>query len=146
MKKTALLLSVGVLLFWSCEKESTKPEVHELVGTWDAQTETHYWGSISNPDSTEVTTYSAAIATQTWTFEADDNYKVSITIFGVDFLTLEGTWSTSGDQLTTTVTFSGIEIQQVYTYDVDGDELTVTQELDPDDDEGDWAVIVFSKQ
>lgn len=146
MKNIVVMMLMALLLIWSCEKESTKPEEHELVGTWNAQTETHYWGSISNPDSTDVTTYQSGLATWTWKFESDDKFNYNMTLLGQDFLSGDGTWSTSGDQLTLNFTVFGIETQEIYTYEIEGDELTVTQELDPAEDEGDWAIIVFSKQ
>lgn len=146
MNRIAPHLLLAFVLLWSCGKESTKPKESELIGTWNAETETHYWGSISNPDSTDMTTYVPGLVTMTWKFGSDNSFELKTTLFGTDFLTLEGTWSTSGDQLTITLTVLGIETEPIYTYTIVSDELTTTQQLDPQEDEGDWGVIVFSRE
>ncbi|UCH10540.1 MAG: hypothetical protein JSU61_01195 [Fidelibacterota bacterium] len=144
MKNTSIPIILVLALLWSCEKESTKSEEPDIVGTWEAQTETQYWGSISNPDSTDVTTY-GSLATMTWTIESDHDFSSLIYVLGISF-TMEGTWTTSGNQLTLNYTVMGIDVTEVYTYEVESDELTITGSLDPADEEGDWVVIVFARQ
>lgn len=145
--RSKIILSVLVLLFvWNCDKSSTNPETSDLVGTWNATTETNYWGSISNPDSTSEVTYSAEVSTYVWQIKSDNTFHWSTTFFGQDFMSGDGTWSTTNDQLTMNVTVFGTDIQTVYTYEISGSTLTVTEALDPQDGSGDWSVFVFNKQ
>jgi hypothetical protein len=145
MKNTPIPIILILALFWSCEKESTRSEDPDIVGIWDAVTETHYWGSISNPDSTDVTTFDSDLASMTWTIESDHDFKSVIEALGFSF-TMEGSWATSGDQLTLNYTILGFEITEVYTYEVEGDEMIATGELDPAEEMGDWVVIEFARQ
>ena len=155
MKKSRLVVGIFLAVivtfyFFGCSKDKSpvQPVAEELVGTWEALTETHYWGSISNPDSVEVITYDPDFSTQTWILESDYDYKVESTFFGEDFFDLEGTWATNGNQLTATVDFFGTTVSETWTYEVVGDNLTLTRASDPanEDEDWDWSVLVFEKQ
>ena len=148
-QKNAIYLIILIsFILLNCDKGNspTAPIDQNLVGTWDAVTETHYWGNISEPDSTEIVTYDQAFLTQTWTMKSNAKLTINSTFFGDDFLTLTGTWEIAGNQLIINVTFFGEKMKQTWTYEVDGDNLTLTRPADPNYEEVEWDWLVMEMQ
>ncbi len=97
--KLILMLSLSLLLFSACgDDDPTGPEADSIVGVWKAETNTTSYGSLTNPDSTEVTTFGSDISF-TLTISADNTWTAVFVGFGLTDSS-SGTWSLSGNTLT----------------------------------------------
>jgi len=144
MKYRILPALLSYLFVCSCE--STKPEQHELVGKWDANTQTSYWSSFSQPDSTDTTIFSYPWSLLRWKFDTDNTgfYEYEYTENGAwHFEGWEITWTADNDHFD--VTFTKSEEVRSFTYEVNNDKLTTTEEIASAEGKGDWVVTVFSR-
>ena len=120
--KLVLMLSLTLLPFsaFSDDHYPTGPGANKLIGTWKLDTTTTFYGSLTNPDSSNATTlgsdfsFTLTIKDNTWT---------------IDFISLgetessSGTWSVSGNKIT--VKEQG-EPDETSDYSISGNRLTIT--------------------
>ena len=120
--KLVLMLSLTLLPFseYSNDVDPTGPGANKLIGTWKLETTTTFYGSFTDPDSSNATTlgsdfnFTLTIKDNTWT---------------IDFISLgetessSGTWSVSGNKIT--VKEQG-EPDETSDYSISGNRLTIT--------------------
>ena len=141
MKTLVLMLSLTLLLFAACSDDNiTTPETHELVGTWNADKFTTYWGSISKPDSTFVFTF---VSDYRFTLTISDDYRWSAeSLFLAESNNDLGGWWVDGDTLTL---YGAGDGDEVYEYSLSGNKLTLTRS-ETTKGYTTFTVIEFTKQ
>ena len=88
---------IALSLITACGDDDIDRE--ELVGTWKAISNIIYYGSISNPDSTEVVKTFGSDVQTIITFRDDNTFTKDIVSFG-ETQSISGPWSVSGNKLT----------------------------------------------
>lgn len=122
VQKLIILLSLTFLPFsaYSADDDPTGSGDNKLIGIWKLYKSTTFYGSLTDPDSSNATTlgsdfsFTLTIKDNTWT---------------IDFISLgetessSGTWSVSGN--TITIKEPG-EPDETSDYSISGNKLTVT--------------------
>ena len=139
--KFILMLSLSLLIFSACgDDDPTGPGVDSIVGVWKAVTSTTSYGSLTSPDSTEVTTFGTDIQF-TLTINDDNTWSVVFVVFGITESD-SGTWSVSGNTLTIK---DPDEPDSTSDFSISGDTLTITSS-ETTDDYTIYDVTVFTRQ
>ena len=134
------ILIISVLLFSCGDDDLTGPGTNELVGIWEAETNTIYSGSISNPDSKVEFTFDKHVHA-TLTFKDDNTFTLDIFFFG-QTENSSGTWSVSGNK----ITFKEPgEPEGTDEFSISGNKLTLT-ESETVDGYTTFDVTVFTRQ
>ena len=146
---------IFMVLLVGCGDNILSPNDSRLIGTWDTQTTSYYWGSISNPDSTftDQSLFDSDPGLQIgssgnsfsfrWIFEASSDTLIEI--LGAMSMFRNRTWRTDGNKLIITNGFDNIEIIILFTYAIDDNQLSLTSKLDHTERFGDWKVIELLK-
>ena len=117
-----LILSLTFLLFSACsDDDPTGPGADSIVGVWKGVKNTVFYGSLTNPDSSNVEILTDDISF-TLTIKDDNTYTVEFVFLGVTE-SISGTWSVSGN--TITITEPG-EPTVTSDYSISGNTLTIT--------------------
>lgn len=120
--KLILMLSLTLLLFsaFSDNNDPTSPGANKLIGIWKLNTTSTFYGSLTDPDSSNVTTLGSDFS---FTLTIKDKY------WTIEFISLgetessSGTWSVSGN--TITIKEKG-EPDETSDYSISGNRLTIT--------------------
>ena len=99
--KLILMLSLSLLMFSACgDDDPTGPGVDSIVGVWKPLTSTIYYGSLTSPDSTDVSASGIDNDIQFTLTINDDNTWSSVFVFLGITESDSGTWSVSGNTIT----------------------------------------------
>ena len=140
--KFILMLSLSLLMFSACgDDDPTGPGTNELVGIWNAETNTIFYGSISSPDSTEVETFGGDVQV-ILTFMNENTFTLNVVVFGETIVSDSGTWSVSGNK----ITFKAPgEPDDTDDFSISGNKLTLT-DSETIDGYTTFDVTVWTKQ
>ena len=99
--KLILMLSLSLLMFSACgDDDPTGPGVDSIVGVWKPLTSTIYYGSLTSPDSTDVSASGIDNDIQfTLTINDDNTWSTVFEGFGITESD-SGTYSISGNTIT----------------------------------------------
>ena len=122
VQKLIILISLTLLPFsvYSDDDYPIGPGADKLIGTWKLETSSTFYGSLTDPDSSNATTFGSDFS---FTLTIKDNYWTT------DFVSLgetksnSGTWSVSGN--TITIKEQG-EPDETSGYSISGNKLTIT--------------------
>ncbi len=123
VQKFIILLSLIFLPFsaYSNDDDSTGSGDNQLIGVWKLYKSTTFYGSLTNPDSTNVTTFGSDFSF-TLTIKDDNTWAIDFVSSG-ETASSSGTWSVSGN--TITVKEQG-EPDETSDYSISGNKLSIT--------------------
>ena len=123
VQKLIILLFLAFLPFsaYSNDDHPAAPEANKLIGIWKLYETTTFYGSLTDPDSSNATTLSSDF-NFTLTIKDDNTWTIDFVSFG-ETESSSGTWSSSGN--TITIKEEG-EPEESSDYSISGNKLTVT--------------------
>lgn len=121
--KLILMLSLTLLLFsaFSEDDAPTGPGANKLVGIWKLDKSTTFYGSLTDPDSSNVDDLGSDFSF-TLTIKDDNTWTIDFIYLG-DAKSSSGTWSVSGNKITIKVPGEPDETSE---YSISGNKLTTT--------------------
>jgi len=136
-----ILLFLTLFVFSACgDDDPTGPGADSIEGVWKAVTNTTSYGSLTSPDSTDVTTFGTVIQF-TLTINDDNTWSAVFVVAG-ETESDSGTWSVSGNTITIK---APDEPDTSSDFVVSGNTLTLTSS-ETIDDYTTWDVTVYTRQ
>jgi len=123
VQKLIILLSLTFLPFsaYSSDDNPTGPGANKLIGIWKLYRTTTFYASLTDPDSSNVTTLGSDFSF-TLTIKDENTWTIDFVSLG-ETESSSGTWSVSGN--TITIKEEG-EPEESSDYSISGNKLTVT--------------------
>ena len=123
VQKLIILISLTLLPFsaYSDDDYPIGPGADKLIGTWKLETSTTIYGSLTDPDSSNATTFGSNFSF-TLTIKDDNTWTIDFVYLG-ESESSSGTWSITGNKITTKE--SGKPDETSY-YSISGNKLTTT--------------------
>ena len=121
--KLILMLSLTLLMFsaFSDDDDPTGPGGKQLIGNWKLDISTTFYGSLTDPDSSNVTDLGSDFSF-TLTIKDDNTWTIDFVYLG-KAESSSGTWSVTGNKITTKE--PGKPDETSY-YSISGNKLTTT--------------------
>lgn len=122
VQKLIILISLTLLPFsaYSDDDYPIGPGADKLIGTWKLETSTTIYGSLTDPDSSNATTFGSNFSF-TLTIN-DDTWTIDLIARG-ETESSSGTWSVSGNKIT--IKEQG-EPDETSDYSISSNKLTIT--------------------
>ncbi len=140
VQKLIIMLSFVSVLFFACsDDDPTGPGSNQLIGIWEADIHTTFYGSVSSPDSSKNEIFDSDNQF-TLTFNDNNSYSAVFVVFGNTKIE-EGTWSVNGNNLT----IRGPDDDATGNYSISGNQLTL-EFGETFSDYTTFEVFVYTKQ